>query len=123
MARCTVTLAHADAAAPEAATQIWDTLNSLAAATDGVLSGVEARVASDRGAWPPRQRVFQMRSRAPGTCPRFDAGIACDAGRLAALAARLAAARARVDAVAALRQRARALLLGRLPLHVRAQCV
>jgi hypothetical protein len=59
MARCTVTLAHADAAAPEAATQIWDTLNSLAAATDGVLSGVEARVASDRGTWPPRQRVFQ----------------------------------------------------------------
>ena len=50
VARFAVPLAQSDAAAPEAAAQLCDSLASLAAAADGVFGAVDARLASQRGA-------------------------------------------------------------------------
>ena len=57
--RFAVPLAQIDAAAPEAAAQLCDSLTSLAAAADGVFDAVDARVASQRGA---SQHVAALRA-------------------------------------------------------------
>ena len=68
MAGFSVVLACPEAASPEAAAQICDSLAHLSAAAEGVFAGVDARLAHDRGACVARSEYRTLVTHAETAC-------------------------------------------------------